>query len=55
MRPSLKAITMPVNAILHNVATMNLTQVIYLPEDDAATTGGTDEIILTDPLQLFLR
>ena len=51
--PSLIAVTMAVEAVLHDVAAMYLSEVIYLPKDDIPLAGGSNQIVIEDALKLF--
>ena len=55
VRPSLKAVAVAVDTILHDVAAVHQALLVYLPEDDVPATGGSDEVVLVDLLKLLLR
>ena len=49
--PALEAIAVTIGAVLHDVTSMYLLLLIYLPKDDAATAGGTNEVVIIDILK----
>ena len=55
MSPSLKSVAMAIYSVLHNVTSMHMTMLVYLPEDNISTTGCTDEVVLIDLQKLLLR
>ena len=55
MRPSLKALPVTVFVILHNVSTMHLPLMVYLPKDDIAAAGSADEVVIIDTPQIICR
>lgn len=55
VRPALKALAVTVVAVVHDMATMNLLQTVYLPEYNIASLCGTNEIIFIDAAYLPRR
>ncbi len=53
MGPSLETVAMAVYAVLHDMTSMYLSTLVNLPEDDVATTGCTNEVVLIYAKQLF--
>ncbi len=53
MYPSLIALTMAIGTVLHDMTGTNTLMFIDLPEDDLATTGGSDVIVIVEALGCF--
>lgn len=53
--PTLKAVSMTIHAVLHDMPSMHLLLLIYLPEDDISLSCSTNQIVIKDPLNLFRR
>ena len=53
MYPALIALTMAIGTVLHDMTGTNTLMFIDLPEDDLATTGGSDVIVIVEALGCF--
>ena len=55
VRPPLIAAAMSVGMVLHDVAAVYLPLVVYLPEDDVAASGGSQQIVVVDAPDIIGR
>ena len=55
MRPSLKAFTMTVETVVHDMSAVYLLLMVYLPKDDITFICGSNEVVIKYTLDLFWR
>ena len=53
MRPSLKTVSVAIDAVLHDVPAMYQTFMVNLPEDDVASAGSPDMVVVIYAKHLF--
>ena len=53
MRPALKTVAVSVDVVLHDVTAVNLLLFVNLPEDDVASAGCPDMVVVIYAKQLF--
>ena len=53
VRPALIALAVPVAPVLHDMAAVHQSDVVHLPEDDAAPACGSYAVVLIDALHLL--
>ena len=55
VHPTLHAPTVTVGTVLHDMSPMHLLLLVHLPKDDLSPTGGSDEVVVKDLLNLLGR